>query len=499
MKTKYIWLLAGLIGFSACNEEADFIDEEVVVELPVLTAGSADFSNYVALGASFTAGYTDGGLFKAGQEDSFPNTLAKQFANAGGGAFTQPLMSDNTGGVLVGGNVAAGYRLVFGGAGPVPLNLFLASKGAPVPSITTEAGVNIGSNFNNFGMPGAKSWHLVAPGYAAASPFYARVASAPTATVLGDAVAQNPTFFTLSEVGGNDVLGYATSGGDGSNPITDSPTFDAALNALVDGLTAGGAKGAVTNVPYITDLPHFTTVTHNVIPMDAGTAAVVNGAYAQYNGGIVQAFAYLVATTPMTQAMADAEIAKRTIMFQEATDNAVVIMDETLTDLTQINPQLVSMRQATADDMIVLPASTVIGTEAQPGNPLSVNGVAVPLADKWVLLPSEQEEIKMATDAYNQTIASVVASKGLALVDLNSILTSASTNGVKFDDFTLSTSLVTGGLVSLDGVHLTARGYAFMANEFLKAIDATYGSNFVASGTMAKAYDYGTNYSPLLQ
>ena len=41
------------------------------------------------------------------------------------------------------------------------------------------------------------------------------MASSPTATVLGDALAQSPTFFTLSEIGGNDVLGYATSGGSG--------------------------------------------------------------------------------------------------------------------------------------------------------------------------------------------------------------------------------------------------------------------------------------------
>ncbi len=71
--------------------------------------------------------------------------------------------------------------------------------------------------------------------------------------------------------------------------------------------------------------------------------------------------------------------------------------------------------------------------------------------------------------------------------------------GVEFDDYNLSTSLVTGGLVSLDGVHLTARGYALMANKFLEAIDATYGSNFVASGNVAKAEDFGVTYSPALQ
>ena len=87
----------------------------------------------------------------------------------------------------------------------------------------------------------------------------------------------------------------------------------------------------------------------------------------------------------------------------------------------------------------------------------------------------------------------------MALVDVNAILTDASTTGIMFDDYNLNTDLVFGGLVSLDGVHLTARGYALMANSFLQAIDATYGSNFEASGNLAKAGDFPTNYSPLLQ
>jgi len=60
----------------------------------------------------------------------------------------------------------------------------------------------------------------------------------------------------------------------------------------------------------------------------------------------------------------------------------------------------------------------------------------------------------------------------------------------------MTTDLVTGSTVSLDGIHLTARGYAMMANKFLEAIDATYGSNFVASGSVAKAKDYNVTFSP---
>ena len=107
--------------------------------------------------------------------------------------------------------------------------------------------------------------------------------------------------------------------------------------------------------------------------------------------------------------------------------------------------------------------------------------------------------MRVATDAYNVTIENVASSSGLALVDLNGILQQASTTGITFDNFTMNTDLVFGGLVSLDGVHLTARGYALMANKFLEAIDATYGSNFIEAGKVAKANNYPVTYSPELQ
>ncbi|HAB27378.1 MAG TPA: G-D-S-L family lipolytic protein, partial [Xanthomarina gelatinilytica] len=443
MKTKYIWLLAVLLSFTACNNDDD--SSSTVDNLPPLTAGEADFSNYVAVGASFSAGFSDGALFIATQENSFPNIMSKKFEMLGGGSFSQPLMNDNIGGFVMGGTVVANPRLYFDGSGPVVL------PATPTTQITDH----LSGSFNNYGIPGAKSFHLGIPGYASLNPYFGRMASSPTATVIGDAVAQNPTFFTLSEIGGNDVLSYATSGGTGVdqtgnlnpatygvNDITDPNVFAASFSAAVDALTANGAKGVVTNVPYITSLAHFTTVPYNPVPLDAGTAAVVNNAYAAYNAGVAQAFAYLVGIGAVSQADADVEIAKRTIMFEASESNAVVIMDEDLTDLTAINPQLVSMRQATADDLLVLPASSFIGTEAVPGNPLTVNGVAIPLADKWVLTPEEQQAIKTATDAYNVTIESVANANGLAMVDFKSILIEASTTGIASGNYILNTSLV---------------------------------------------------------
>ncbi|MDP5081538.1 MAG: G-D-S-L family lipolytic protein [Winogradskyella sp.] len=507
---KYIALsLLISVMFSCENDELDELrnkGNQPEVVLPELTSGTANFSTYVALGPSFTAGFTDGGLFIASQENSFPNIISKQFANAGGGLFTQPLMSDNFGGLALNGSRIANPRLVFGGAGPAPLESIIG----PVTVGTDILLNNPTGPFNNLGVPGAKSFDLVAPGYGNisnlplpnANPYAVRLTgNTPDATLLELAVAQNPTFFTLGVIGGNDVLGYATSGGDGSNPITDTATFDAAMTELIDGLVATGAKGALGNTPDLSNLPYFTTVPHNPIPLDAATAGFLNSvaAYGAYNAGIVQAFAFLVATTPLTQEMADAEIAKRTITFAAGAGNPVVLFDEYLTDLTALNPALVSIRQATSADLLILPSIAFIGTEAVPGNPQTVNGVAIPLADSWVLTPEEQQEVAIATAAHNATLQSLADANGLALVDLNAVLDEASSAGIIFDNFNLNTDLVFGGLVSLDGIHLTARGYAYMANKYLEKIDEVYGSNFIASGNVAKAGDYPTNYSPLLQ
>ena len=485
---KSIGVLALAITLLTSCSNDQYWSDPVTETLPALTSGSADFSNYVALGASFSAGVSSGSLFIASQNNSFPNLLSGALANAGGGEFRQPMVSDNIGGLLLGGVQIVGPRLYFNGVGPVYLDA----------TPTTEVTNILTGPFNNMGVGGAKSFHFVAPGYGnlagvplgLANPYFARMASSPNATVLEDAVSQDPTFFTISVMGGNDVLGYATSGGVGtdqtgnldpstygSNDITDPNVFASVENSIVAALTANGAKGVLSNVPYVTDLPYFTTVPFNAVPLDAATAALLNGAFAEYNGGLL-----LVESLGLITAE---ERASRTISFSEG-QNAVTLVDEDLTDLSALG--LPNYRQATSNDLVVLPASSFIGTLVD-NNPQLINGVSVPLADNWVLTDIEIQNVLTATDAYAATVEALADTYGLAFVDLRLVLAEAATTGIMFDEFIMTTDLVTGGLVSLDGVHLTAKGYGLMANEFLEQIDATYGSNFGASSSMVKAGD----------
>jgi len=486
---KSFWLLAfAFTLLVSCTQDNYNIPVEAKTPL---SSGSADFSNYVALGASFSAGYTDGALFAASQGNSFPNQLANTFANAGGGTFTQPLMNDNNGGLLLGGVQIADPRFYFDGAGVSMLNA----------SPTTEVSNISPGPYNNMGVPGAKSFHMLANGYGnianlpLANPYFVRMASNPNASMLEDAAAQNPSFFTLSVMGGNDVLIYATSGGIGEDQtgnfdpttygyydITDPNVFAGATDAIVSALTANGAKGVLSNTPYVTNLPYFTTVPYNAVPLDAATAEQLNAGFAPYNGGLLAAEAGGLITA--------AERAARTINFV-AGQNAVTLVDEDLTNLAALG--LPSYRQATSEDFLVLPSLNFIGTVVG-GNPQLINGVSVPLEDRWVLTSNETQTVINATDAYNVTTEAIAAANGLAFVDLKAILEEAVTSGVVYDNFNLTTQFVFGGLVSLDGVHLTSRGYAYMANKFMEAIDATYGSNFEESNSLLKASDYTTIY-----
>ena len=494
---KFLALFAFLgLFIISCSSDDDATDPGGGVPMPPIeyTSGSADLSNYVALGNSVTAGLSDGALFIDGQEASFPNMLATSFSQAGGGDFTIPFTSDNLGGLTLGGTQITPNRLIldFSTGSPLPTEV----TGTP----TTEVSNILSGPFNNMGVPLAKSYHLLAQGYGnlagleagLANPFYVRFASGPAASILEDALAQDPTFFTLW-VGNNDMLGYATSGGTGtdqtgnldprtygSNDISDPRVVGGSLDGILASLAGVGAKGVIANIPNVTKIPFFTTVPHNPIPLDQATADLLNGpnGYAAYNAGIQQLAGFGIISAE--------EAARRAINFTAGEGNAAVILDEDLTDLTGFNPRLVNIRQATSEDLLVLTSRTVIGTLADPNNPLSIIGVAVPLEDKWVLTPEEQQAVSAATAAYNATIEALAQQYDMAFADIDAYYTQVESEGVPLADGSVVTATyATGGGFSLDGIHPSPRGSALIANEFIKAIEEKFGAVLPKSDPLA--------------
>jgi hypothetical protein len=80
--------------------------------------------------------------------------------------------------------------------------------------------------------------------------------------------------------------------------------------------------------------------------------------------------------------------------------------------------------------------------------------------------------------AYNEIIKEIAASTsiGAKVIDINAIYRDWNANGVTYGGVKLTTAFLTGGMFSYDGVHPTALGYALVAREWIKAINANYGA-----------------------
>jgi len=499
------------LGIVSCEPEL----ENSIEDGDFYTSGEADFSNYVALGNSLTAGYADGALYLSGQQNSFPSILAEKFsAVQETGEFIQPLVNDNAGGLLLGGNQITQNRFVLavGANGPSPARYTGAQP-------TTEVSNKFAGPVNNMGVPGAKSYHLGAPNYGSvagvatgtANPYFARFSSSESATVLQDALAQDPTFFTLW-IGNNDVLGYATSGGVGeyqeteTNPalygegdITNPVIFNAVYGQLASSL-AETADGVLINIPDVTSVPFFTTVPNNALALDAATATQLTQYFQAVSGVLTQVLIGQGVPAAQAQALAG----QYAITFNEGPNRFLID-----TPVTQTNP--LGFRQMTQEELLVLTidqgalasgygsvqftqsVGEVIAILQAGGMPTEAQvntlfGAVSGIDDKDVLDNDELANIKDATTKFNNSIQTYADQFGLGYVDANALLTQLDNGGITFDGGSVNSDFVTGGAFSLDGVHLTPRGYAIIANAIIDEINTTYGSTV----PKANVGSYGT-------
>lgn len=504
MKNKFIYLAVLAAGFASCEPE---FENDVDANY---TSGDANFSSYVAIGNSLTAGYMDGTVYKSGQMNSYPNMLSQQFSLVGGGSFTQPSYADDTenvGGLTLGGVPIGSTRLIIDASQGAPENLV----GTP----TIEVSNLQMSAFNNMGVPGAKSFHLLSNTYGdvagvalgTANPYFVRQASSSSATVLGDAMSLNPTFFTCW-IGANDVLAYATSGGlgvdqtgnanvtsYGGNDITDPTAFAGVYSTILGTLTTGGAKGVVATIPSVTSIPYFTTVPYAPLTPEAlggqSTIDFLNANLYSPIDAVFTAYGEPNRINPLSGAHAnpvliyDADAIDRSMEIS----GALQMQGVPAAQADVLGATFGMARQATADDLIVLPASSVIGTNnaTAVANPVLVGfgavveGVSYPMENQWVLSSTEKDRVATATTAYNNTIISLAnASDDIAVLDANALMNQL-VYGLRIETGQLYTAdyfsgIATEGevLFSLDGVHPNARGYSVIANAFINTINGYF-------------------------
>lgn len=389
-------------------------------ELSTITPskGTADFSRYIAVGNSLTSGYADNGLYLDGQKNSFPEMIAGQMKSVGGGAFYTPFFKDSEAD-------GSGYKILTGfTAGGLPIigdqNAHTAYRTTTPPLLFTK----YTGELNNYGVPGIKLLHITVPQYGNLNNYYERLLPTDypnnTNSPYLDFVTAKPFTFFSMWLGNNDILGYATSGG--ANPAdqpTDKNTFASLYNLAANTMTKNGAKGVVATIPDVLATPYFNTVT------------------------LASLLAAVQASAPTVTAL------------YIKTGNNVT-------------------RAATAKDYFVLPLSSanIIGTGAIPYGLSPYN----PIESQWVLDQDEATVVRDYVGAYNSTIKTVAASKGLAIVDAYALLKEYGVGKV-VNGVPISAAYITGNLFSLDGIHLTPMGYALIANEFIKAINGKYSSS----------------------
>lgn len=406
------------------------------IDVPAADKGELNVTKYVAIGSSMSAGYADNALYNEAQQMSYPNLLAQQFKFIGGGPFNQPLVDAASVGVGATENARLVLAPVADCGGAVSLAPAPSAPIGDVSIFTNLLGQQ--SSFNNLSVPGLKAITAVYPGYGDFNmgagnfnPYFTRIAANPSSSsVLSDAMAQQPSFFSLC-IGFDDVLAYAISGAtkDAITPATGMPGFgfDGSVNAIVQTLTSGNAKGVIINIPELNKVPFFTTVPYNGLQLDAANAAALSNAYAPLG-----------------------------ISFQPGA-NAFIIEDANAPG---------GMRQITANEMVLL---------SVPQDSLKCGGWGSmkPIPNAYVLTNDELSSINNAISQYNEVLKTIANTYKLAFVDVNAFMSRAKA-GIVYNGISMSTQFVSGGIFSLDGINLTPRGNALLANEIIASLNTKY-------------------------
>jgi lysophospholipase L1-like esterase len=288
---------------------------------------------------------------------------------------------------------------------------------APRAGSGQPANLNLQRPYNNLAVPGARIHDLVATVHSDSNGLFDLVLRG-LGTEVQQAVALHPTLVTVW-IGNNDVLAAATSGRviEGVT-LTPAAQFEADFRAIMAAMASTGAKLAVANIPDVSSIPFVTTL----------PPIVVN---------------------PTTQ-------------------QPVLIGGQPVPLIGPNGPLRLG-------DRVLLTASTFLakGDGLPPGIP---GASGVPLGDGVTLTIEEQQTIGARVAAYNQIIASVANDRGAAVLDANALLHRVATQGLDIGGVTYTSAFLSGGVFSYDGVHPTAFGYAFVANEWIKVINAKFGS-----------------------
>lgn len=385
------------------------------------TAPAADFSKYVAVGDSLTAGFASGGLMVNYQKDAYPAILARQFGMT---SFQQPTVSDPG---IPSVMILQALRLTSQGVSPV---IVPKSSGTGQPTNATLQGP-----YNNLGIPGARVndlltktgniQRLAAGQSTSATVMYDLILRDNATTAIQQAIGAGGTFYTVW-IGNNDVLGAVTTGValEGVT-LTPAATFQTQYATLLGALKQNRPNAAimVATIPAVTSIPFLTTI--------------------------------------------------KPYLINPANGSHIPLIGEQ--GLLTENDYLTLSASALIAQGIGVP--TAAGGTGRPLPEGSFDPATGTLTPGVILRAAEVAAIKARHAELNSIIGNVAAQVGAKVFDANSLFSSILANGYTVGGVKLTASFLTGGLFSYDGIHLQNLGNAVLANEMIKFINARFGAS----------------------
>ena len=142
------------------------------------------------------------------------------------------------------------------------------------------------------------------------------------------------------------------------------------------------------------------------------------------------------------------------------------------------------IRQLPAGSRVLLTAATKLGTgfgipptlaSQPPFNQLPDAGK--PLSGNDVLTPDEITAIAARAVEYNTVIQQAASSRDIPVANIQALFDRfTAPTGYRVGPFTFNAGYISGGIFSFDGFHLTDIGYMFFANEYIRTINQSYGT-----------------------
>jgi hypothetical protein len=94
-----------------------------------------------------------------------------------------------------------------------------------------------------------------------------------------------------------------------------------------------------------------------------------------------------------------------------------------------------------------------------------------------LLYPSELTLLKSRTGEFNAQIKTLAEADGYKVFDTAALIAGIAAHGTAYAGLSITSSYLTGGFISYDGVHPTALGYAIVADAMVQFVNAQYGTS----------------------